>query len=126
MKKEDSRRTSSHQEMNKKIKAKARDTLLLLLLLLLSSWFCSSDFEDKGVFSTAQKSRLCREESVKTKPAATLQTKRYRRYKSTKYYNGNEDKVVHIDANAVTTIDDDDDDGEKKKKEKKDKKLSTK
>ena len=93
-----------------------------------SSWFCSSDFEDKGVFSTgvqkvyafAEKRGAHETSGNIRKRNATAATK------STKYYNGNEDKVGRIDANAVTTTIDDDDDGEKKKKEKKDKKAKYK
>ena len=114
--------------MNKKIKAKARGYALLLLLLLPSSWFCSSDFEDKASFPPAFKksTRLPRREA-RTKPSGNIHKRNATAAtKSTKYYNGNEDKVVHIDANAVTTIDDDDDDGEEEEKRRRTKKLSTK
>ena len=69
-----------------------------------SSWFCSSDFEDKGVFSTgAQKVYAFAEKRGEDLNQRNIRTKR-RRYKKTKY-NGNED--VNTRTLVVTTIDDD-------------------
>ena len=72
-----------------------------------SSWFCSSDFEDKGVFSTGvQKVYAFAEKRGAHETSGNIRKRNAAATKST----DNENEDVNIDANATTI-----DDGEKKK-----------